>query len=69
MVKKTECDNLRYGMWQIRKYKSPSSRSKPLEFNAKEGKWLGAKFGFFCNRHSPKNDGGWLRVDWVKVEQ
>lgn len=36
-------------------------------FTARPGKWVGAKFGFFCNRHSSKNDSGWLQVDWVKV--
>ena len=40
---------------------------KAYRFTARPGKWVGAKFGFFCNRHTPKNDGGWLRIDWVKV--
>ncbi len=31
------------------------------------GKWIGAKFGFFCNRHAPKNDSGWMEVDWIRV--
>ena len=37
-------------------------------FTARPGKWTGAKFGFFCNRHVSKNDGGWLRVDWVTLK-
>lgn len=40
---------------------------KDYSFTARQGKWIGAKFGFFCNRHVSKNDGGWLRIDWVKV--
>lgn len=40
---------------------------KTYRFTARPGKWIGAKFGFFCNRHASKNDGGWLRIDWVKV--
>jgi len=36
-------------------------------FTALPGKWIGAKFGFFCNRHTAKNDSGWVDIDWVKV--
>ena len=36
-------------------------------FTARPGKWIGAKFGFFCNRHSSKNDSGWMQVDWIEV--
>lgn len=38
-------------------------------FKARPGKWVGAKFGFFCNRHSSKNDSGWLRIDRVTVSK
>lgn len=38
-------------------------------FTAKSGKWIGAKFGFFCNRMSRKNDGGWMQVDWISVSR
>ncbi len=31
------------------------------------GKWIGAKFGFFCNRFAPKNDSGWVEIDWIRV--
>ena len=40
---------------------------KSYRFTAQAGKWIGAKFGFFCNRHSIKNDGGWLLIDYVDV--
>lgn len=36
-------------------------------FKAKEGKWIGAKFGLFAVTSSKTNDGGWLDVDWVRV--
>lgn len=42
---------------------------KNYVFNAAPGKWIGAKFGFYCNRHSSKNDSGWLQIDWVNISQ
>ena len=36
-------------------------------FTARPGKWIGAKFGFFCNRLASKNDSGWMEIDWIKV--
>ena len=41
---------------------------KSYRFTASPGKWIGAKFGFFCNRHASKNDGGWLHIDHVSVQ-
>ena len=38
-------------------------------FTGKPGKWIGAKFGFWCNRHASKNDSGWMQIDWVKVSE
>ena len=32
------------------------------EFTAQPELWIGAKWGFFCNRFTPKNDAGWLDV-------
>ena len=37
-------------------------------FLAKPELWVGAKFGFWCNRFSPKNDSGWLDVLDLKVK-
>ena len=38
-------------------------------FTLREGKWIGAKMGLFCTRPSLKtNDGGWLDVDWWRVQ-
>lgn len=36
-------------------------------FEAQPGRWIGAKFGLFCNRFAPKNDSGWMQVDYVLV--
>ena len=38
-------------------------------FTGKPGKWIGAKFGFWCNRLASKNDSGWMQIDWVKVSE
>lgn len=32
------------------------------EFLARPELWIGAKWGFFCNRFSPKNDAGWVDI-------
>ena len=37
-------------------------------FKAKPELWVGAKFGFWCNRFSPKNDSGWLDVTDLQVK-
>ena len=37
-------------------------------FKAQPGRWVGAKFGFWCNRFSPKNDSGWLDVTDLAVK-
>ena len=38
-------------------------------FIGKPGKWIGAKFGFFCNRQASKNVSGWMQVDWIEVTE
>ncbi len=38
------------------------------DFQAREGKWIGAKFGTFCTRPAgPSNDGGWADIDWFRI--
>ncbi|MDR0729548.1 MAG: glycoside hydrolase 43 family protein [Prevotellaceae bacterium] len=51
-------------------YSADSERYHPLgrTFNAREGKWIGAKVGLFCTRPQPLNDGGWLDADWFRIE-
>ncbi|MDR0572698.1 MAG: glycoside hydrolase 43 family protein [Tannerella sp.] len=37
-------------------------------FQAREGKWIGAKVGTFCTRPDMIiNDGGWAEVDWFRI--
>ena len=37
------------------------------EFLMKEGKWIGAKFGFIAAETDPKCDRGWVDADWIRV--
>lgn len=37
-------------------------------FQAREGKWIGAKVGTFCTRPAIRtHDGGWADVDWFRI--
>ncbi len=36
-------------------------------FQMKEGKWIGAKFGFVSAETDPKCDRGWIDVDWIRI--
>lgn len=36
-------------------------------FAMKEGKWIGAKFGFVAEQQGRKSNRGWLDVDWIRV--
>ncbi|VBB48431.1 conserved exported hypothetical protein [uncultured Paludibacter sp.] len=38
-------------------------------FEAKPGKWIGAKVGLFCSRPQKTNDGGKVEVDWFRVDK
>ena len=42
-------------------------RQAGVPFTARPEQWIGAKFGFFCNRYAPKNDAGWLDILDLKV--
>ena len=39
------------------------------EFNMRQGKWIGAKFGYVSVETNAKADRGWLDVDWIHVEK
>jgi beta-xylosidase/lysophospholipase L1-like esterase len=39
------------------------------EFEAREGKWIGAKAGIFCERPKHINDSGYMDVDWFRIEK
>ena len=38
-------------------------------FTGRAGKWIGAKFGLYCNRFASKNDSGWVQIDWINVTE
>jgi len=53
-------------------YSRDGKKYLPLgkSFQAKEGKWIGAKIGLFCTRPSiTTNDGGWLDTDWFRFSK
>ena len=37
------------------------------EFKMKEGKWIGAKFGFIAAETDPQCDRGWIDADWIRI--
>ena len=38
-------------------------------FTMREGKWIGAKFGFVAECKNRKEPRGWLDVDWIRVKK
>lgn len=51
-------------------YSTDGRTFSPLDttFQAREGKWIGAKVGTFCTRPAIRtNDGGWADVDWFRI--
>ena len=36
-------------------------------YQMRQGKWIGAKFGFVSVETDPKCDRGWIDVDWIRV--
>lgn len=40
----------------------------PTTFKAREGKWIGAKTGFFSTAHHDKQR-GWVDIDWFRVSK
>ncbi|MFV8341241.1 glycoside hydrolase 43 family protein [Flavobacterium sp. XS2P39] len=39
------------------------------DFTAKEGKWIGAKFGFLALRNGIINDAGSVSIDWIRINK
>ena len=37
------------------------------QYQMKQGKWIGAKFGFVAVETNPKADRGWIDADWIRV--
>ena len=38
-------------------------------FQMRQGKWIGAKFGFISAETNPKADRGWVDADWIRITQ
>jgi hypothetical protein len=38
-------------------------------YNMRQGKWIGAKFGFVSVETNAKTDRGWLDADWIHIEK
>ena len=39
------------------------------EFEAKPGRWIGAKIGYFALREAVTNDSGTVDIDWFRIEK
>ncbi|WP_210519113.1 glycoside hydrolase family 43 protein [Hymenobacter terricola] len=50
-------------------YSLDGQEFKPVgtEFQAREGKWIGAKIGLFCSRIGKTNDSGSVDLDWWRI--
>ena len=50
-------------------YSLDGKRFKPAgdAFKMRQGKWIGAKFGFVAECKGRKANRGWLDVDWIKI--
>ena len=53
-------------LWSLdgRTYKSCSDA-----FKMREGKWIGAKFGYVSVDTNAKSDRGWLDADWIRISK
>lgn len=37
------------------------------DFNMRQGKWIGAKFGYVAIDPAPQTDRGWIEADWIRI--
>ncbi|MBI1342273.1 MAG: family 43 glycosylhydrolase [Terrimonas sp.] len=44
-------------------------RNSATSFNAKPGRWVGAKIGLFCTRNNKTNNAGYADIDWFRIER
>jgi hypothetical protein len=40
-----------------------------MRFNARRGKWIGAKMGMFILNKTPGSERSWVDLDWFRVEK
>lgn len=38
-------------------------------FQAREGRWIGARTGLFCSSQDTGKDRGWIDIDWFSIEE
>lgn len=38
-------------------------------FKMRQGKWIGAKFGFIAAETNAKSDRGWIDADWIRIDK
>lgn len=38
-------------------------------FQAREGRWIGARTGLFCSSQDTGKDRGWIDIDWFRIEE
>lgn len=52
-------------------YSTDNKKFTPMgkAFRSNSGQWIGAKVGMFITRPQPSNDGGWVDIDWFRVEK
>ena len=39
------------------------------QFKMRQGKWIGAKFGFLSVETNAKTDRGWVDADWIRINK
>ncbi len=52
-------------------YSLNGKRFSPIgvPFTAKEGRWIGAKIGYYATSEIKKNDGGWVDIDYFRTSK
>ncbi len=53
-------------------YSTDGERFTPVDqvsFTAREGRWIGAKVGFFCVNNGATTDRGWIDIDWFRISK
>jgi hypothetical protein len=52
-------------------YSSDGEKYQPIgaDFQAKQGKWIGAKMGMFILNKIPQTQRSWVDIDWFRVEK
>lgn len=51
-------------------YSTDGKKFEPVSesFQAREGRWIGAKIGLFCSSYGTGRDRGWIDADWFRID-